>query len=212
MITQLQKPPTGPDATRCAFGNVIMGQTWRVNGSIAAADHVLDRNRQHRFLRPNRRSGPLPGPITMLYPCTEAGTSSLSGIFRPLPNSKHREFLAPKCRFCKHLGVGAGSGSWGRISLSGSARPARSRQAARYFCPRWPPSSSLYRMTWRLPRLRLSAVDRRVSQLSGNWRRNRTGRGGPAAPCPVGHRDALVERAPAISMSNVITRRARWTP
>ena len=88
-----------------------------------------------------------PNPHSMLYPCTEVGTTSLSGIIRPPLNSNHREVLAPKCRFCKHLGVRAGFGDSRPISLLGSARPARSQRAARSPCPRWTPPSSLYRMT-----------------------------------------------------------------
>ncbi len=98
--------------------------------SLAASERKPERELRRLALGGrNTRAGTLAGPNTMLYPCTEARTSFLSGIFRPFLNSKRMEIYGPIRPYCKHLWVRVRSGIAGQTSRKGSELPASTQQA-----------------------------------------------------------------------------------
>ena len=134
-----QRRTTRRNATRCPL--VVSSQVKPGVSTVPSP---------HRRFRPG--AGPYPdnlasrreitppesrsGPHSMLYPCTGIPSVSLLGTFWPLLNSKHMEVIGPNLPVCERFRVRTGSEKSGRISLLGSASPARSQQAAQAGCPR----------------------------------------------------------------------------
>lgn len=110
-----------------------MGQAWArqlLHGSLAVSERKPERELRRLALGgQNTRAGTLARPNTMLYPCTEAWTSSLSGIFCLSLNSKRMEEIGPISRVCKHCGVSTGSGIVGLTSRKGSECTVITRKA-----------------------------------------------------------------------------------